>query len=167
MYCPLPNSYWEKFESESSQFDDAVVGSVELSLWRLKPIVDAVPCSPDVRACRISRWRCSIIAFHWIALHSVAVSSYCNTLAFLMGRNMASVILMLFLCKRIFQSLERPGQSHHLKEHTISPCYWELGLSVHLLEVCIHNISKFWYLGVSLALIKDFTPYLFVNKKEL
>ena len=40
-------------------------------------------------------------------------------------------------------------------------------LSVHLLEVCIHNISKFWYLGVSLALIKDFTPYSFVNKKEL
>ena len=118
--------YFSKFESKSFQFDDAVVGSVELSLWRLKPIVDAVPCSPDVRACRISRWRCSIIAFHWIALHSVAVSSYCNTLAFLMGRNMALVIRMLFLCKRSFLSLKRPGQSHYLKEQTISFRYFEL-----------------------------------------
>ena len=40
-------------------------------------------------------------------------------------------------------------------------------LSAHLLEVCIPNISKFCYLGVSLALIRDFAPELFVNKKRI
>ena len=86
-------------------------------------------CSPLLARCarlQDQRWRCSIIAFHWIALHSVAVSSYCNTLAFLMGRNMALVIRMLFLCKRSFLSLKRPGQSHYLKEQTISFRYFEL-----------------------------------------
>ena len=157
MYCPLPNSYWEKFESESSQFDDAVVGSVELSLWRLKPIVDAVLCSPDVRACRISRWRCSIIAFHWIALHSVAVSSYCNTLAFLMGHNMKK-----------FSKLEETWTKWPPERaDNLILLFWAVRLSIHFLVACIPNISRFLYLVVSLALIKDFAPELFVNKKEL
>ena len=48
---------------------------------------------------------------------------------------------------------------------SLLPRVWRL--YVHLLVACGPNISKLWYLEVSLTLIEDFAPELFVNKKEL